>query len=398
MVKPTYVGFAQRTRSEDTLWPYYRRMIRDDPSLAKKLSQFDIGSRLFHSEKWDIRPPVSRLHSEVCLGTNCSTFYEYYDGPAFPTGTTMARSRDFPLGLWSPWGNQIGGNLQGKSTMELLSYGPEAVADSSTDLTGGFDTLTFLGELAEGLPLVGGSLLKSKVPDGSSSFGSEFLTYQFGMKPLMSDFVKFGDTLLKHEKLLDKALRHSKKELRRKRTLYEGSTISSRSIPGSVLCTTAGTSSGYGASKVGVATEVTDTSTKVWYSGSLQYHIPQGDELLDNLKRLNAIWRFAPNWDTIWQLTPFSWLVDWFFNTGHLAGNLGQVTSNNLRQKYGYIMCETRKAVTTTNFHVSNSYVVTTKQRVPALPYFLGWKSDVQLNGTQLAILASLHFSRSARR
>jgi len=42
--------------------------------------------------------------------------------------------------------------------------------------------------------------------------------------------------------------------------------------------------------------------------------------------------------ETLWNLTPWSWAVDWFSNTGDVLSNVSSWKSDGLVMQYGYIM------------------------------------------------------------
>lgn len=119
-----------------------------------------------------------------------------------------------------------------------------------------------------------------------------------------------------------------------------------------------------------------------------------------------------PDLNTLWNLAPWSWAVDWFSNTGALVKNLQALISYGTVLRYGYIMEET--SVTDTYSARPDAYVpekytgtftkpwpaitpvvlrTTVKKRVKANPFGFGvaWEG---LSPTQLAITAALGITR----
>jgi len=107
--------------------------------------------------------------------------------------------------------------------------------------------------------------------------------------------------------------------------------------------------------------------------------------------------------ETLWNLAPWSWAVDWIMPVGDLIGNLQDMASDGLVLRYGYIM-EHSFVSDTYTFQgptglpaslVPGSYILSreTKKRVRATPYGFGltWSG---FSPRQLAILTALGISR----
>lgn len=111
----------------------------------------------------------------------------------------------------------------------------------------------------------------------------------------------------------------------------------------------------------------------------------------------------------MYQLLPYSWLVDWFSNVGEVISNYTSITNDNMAAKYAYIMRETKTVVkchidftarysegqkTTKTSHTAKSTTtILTKCRAAASPYGfeVGW---ADFNQFQLSILAALGIAR----
>jgi hypothetical protein len=108
--------------------------------------------------------------------------------------------------------------------------------------------------------------------------------------------------------------------------------------------------------------------------------------------------------ETLWNLAPWSWAVDWFSNTGDVLHNLQSFQSDGLVMRYGYMMVHT---IVKDTYRLSSSnlgndsssgvsplaYVTETKTRAKANPYGFGasWNG---LSPHQLAILGALGITR----
>jgi hypothetical protein len=144
------------------------------------------------------------------------------------------------------------------------------------------------------------------------------------------------------------------------------------------------------------------TSTRQWFSGAFTYHLP-----IDNLKimgpndvRRRGLINFDLTPETLWNLAPWSWAVDWFVPVGDLIGNLQDWSTDGLVMRYGYCM---EHSVTTDTYNYigqGGQYVgairlsTESKVRIQANPFGFGmsWES---LSPRQLAIVAALGLSRS---
>jgi len=111
--------------------------------------------------------------------------------------------------------------------------------------------------------------------------------------------------------------------------------------------------------------------------------------------------------DRIWQLIPFSWLVDWFLNIRKSLDLYEKVKDNSLVINYGYIMGKTvqtaiQETKVTANIgatsikSVRSVYLSTRVERLRANPYGFILPTNVALNPQQWAILAALGITRKS--
>lgn len=108
--------------------------------------------------------------------------------------------------------------------------------------------------------------------------------------------------------------------------------------------------------------------------------------------------------EVLWNLAPWSWLSDWFFNVGSLMTNFSALGKDNVVMRRGYMMGHDMTTVTYSNPGVSlyqslpsgpisQSFTAETKARRRAHPYGFG-VTHSQLTAKQAAILAALGISR----
>jgi len=150
-----------------------------------------------------------------------------------------------------------------------------------------------------------------------------------------------------------------------------------------------------------------ETVTKRWFSGAFTYHLPSGYDSRDGMAR-KALFakqvlgvRLTP--ETLWNLAPWSWAVDWFTNAGDVLHNLSHWQSNGLVMRYGYIM-ETISVKHTYTYEPPAGYtggkvvpplvlVTTVKTRRKANPFGFGLTWD-GLSPLQKAIAVAVGLSR----
>lgn len=153
----------------------------------------------------------------------------------------------------------------------------------------------------------------------------------------------------------------------------------------------------------GILSKRINTHTKVWVDSAWS---PRPSWLaLESWLRGMPDWTrhlgVTPNAANLWELVPYSWLVDYFTNAGTVLSNLSYSGVAGMGMDYAYCMAETS---TTTHWSWVGPYFgseirtsctkyVRTKQRIRATPFGFGLKPE-DLTPSQLAILAALGISR----
>jgi hypothetical protein len=110
--------------------------------------------------------------------------------------------------------------------------------------------------------------------------------------------------------------------------------------------------------------------------------------------------------DLVWQLTPWSWLSDWYLNIGDIVSNMTDIELNNLHIDYAYAMCSERKETTwVVKAPFKGSGLVTciaqdleeSKGRAPSSPFGFGFDMN-SISPYQSSILAALSATRGKYR
>jgi len=277
------------------------------------------------------------------------------------------------------------------SAADLNEYAWRILAETNPSLPH-VSVPTAIGELKD-LP----GLIKGWGDNLLKTVARANLTWRWALRPMISDLRK----LWEFQKAVDKRLI----DLLR---LREGRTLRRRCHLGKSEFTTAKQNSflfqsGNGATSRG--TLFTTYTEEVW--GTAQYHIepdsdlPQmGGAALDNLaKRLTFGFTSHEALATAWELTPWSWLVDWFSNVGDVIA-----ASNNsiglqwskiclMRRMFTNTHAKPDPAQTTSWCIVNNDYhlVHERKERFPCFPVIpVPLPSLPILTNGQWSILASL--------
>lgn len=297
------------------------------------------------------------------------------------------------------------------SAQALLAKGSTAIA-RTIPTNSAADVATFLGELREGLPsLIGSAMFKSGFRD-YRKVGGEYLNVEFGWKPLISDVQKFYTAVRDSDKILNQLRRDSGRNVRRKYDFpLDTVTTTTRTLSGSAATPWPLNNFGYQVFHNGGADAryvQTDTITrKTWFRGCYTYYLDPGDTAMGRASRVQQeaakLLGLELTAETLWNLAPWSWAVDWFTNVGDIIHNMVAFSQDGLVLRYGYIM-ETAthdRTHTITGLKPQNgnipselteTYRTISKQRLRATPWGFGFNGGI--SPRQLAIVGALGISR----
>lgn len=293
------------------------------------------------------------------------------------------------------------------SDAELNALGATAIArcrpDNSIASAG-----AALGEIyTGGLP----SLLKSTSWKGRAQTarngGKDYLNVQFGWVPLVNDISQFANGVRQFRKVMNQYERDAGRLVRRRYEFPVEKTESETVVFGSPAWV--GASGGNVIASSGTMTLRKRVTKQRWFSGAFTYHLPTGYDSRSQVERYAL---FADKFlglnlrpDTLWELAPWSWAVDWFSNAGDVISNVNSFTIDGQVLVYGYMMEHTISEYTYTLDGVVDSdgkpvkpqpvvLVTETKKRRGASPYGFGVTWD-GLSPFQISILTALGISRS---
>jgi hypothetical protein len=314
--------------------------------------------------------------------------YQHYDGIYFPSVSYKTRMASLAAGSRLAIPSALGTDLP-----SLWSYGSTAIARSIPDIPD-FSLPRFIGELREGLPKI--PLRQFAKEKKLRSVGGEYLNYQFGIMPTVSDLEKLFQLLLspRAQKVIERQLDH---EFRVRKVIDKGTVSTTTDLSSS---SEANTLTLTWRSNTKLIRKQT-TSYRVWSSCSFKYfQVNRLQQLINDLERQLGL-GLQPTALDAWNLVPWSWFVDWFTNLDDVITNLSYLGKNGLYMHHGYVMgsyedvTEERQTCNYMGKPVETigrtSYK--RKYRVKACPFGFGlsWKDFTPF---QLSILGALGTSR----
>lgn len=298
---------------------------------------------------------------------------------------------------------------------ELNSLGARAIAKSNP-LAPEAGIAQFLGELREGLPsLVLQTVSGFKKRNPFNNAGSDFLNYQFGLVPLVSDLKKMLRSVLRSTEIINHVLEHSGKPVSGSfgfpvEQKTHVSTLKSNLLGSPVF-------PNWSTSRMDEvelpylydSTTTTTMTRKAWFKGSFIYHVPNGDSLIEKAKAYellaNKLLGTRITASTLWELSPWSWLVDWQYDVGDVISNYASFQGDGLVLRYGYLMDTTRWDISVSTKNPGIRGLPSTfdahwwriqKRRTRSTPYGFG-SNPGDFSSGQWAILAALGMTKTPR-
>jgi hypothetical protein len=239
--------------------------------------------------------------------------------------------------------------------------------------------------------------------------GGNALAYKFGWEPLARDLLKLFELQRAVQNRYKQLLRDEGKPVRRRIKLFESQTDAMTTVVAPSAGNFAPVLNTYYYNGWPTMTHVTKEADRVWASAEFRYWLPGYHEVRDfrwERKLKQALTGDNLNLSTIYNLLPWSWLLDWFTNLGDVVENLETGVADTIHARYFYVMREraleretfgqiflkdsTGRPVT---FNGSAKQVSSIKRRVAGDPF--GFMTDSNtLSAMQLFILGALGLSR----
>lgn len=362
----------------------------------------------------DVGGPFDTIKMLYRNSDGSATFNASYPYSIYPA---RSKGNNFPHYVWGRHLGVAPFTVENPSDYDVLTWCPSS-DDSLTALGSKFiadtiptnpmlDASVSLAELyREGLPkLLGATLLKSKV-GALRGIAGEYLNYQFGWKPIVSDLKAAAKAIIDQESILLQLQRDSGRNVRRKRML-----------PSEVVINSVGYDSGYPSGIQHTAFDsswlrtATHLTREQWFSGCYTFYFEPKKmaEVSRIATEARLLYGLTLTPEVVWNLAPWSWLVDWIANVGDVLHNVSAFSEDGLVLRYGYVMEQNSKRVVRSNnvkFNTStnSSYPTTSnevfsavrKMRRKATPYGFGLLES-SFTTRQWAILAALGITRAPK-
>jgi hypothetical protein len=299
----------------------------------------------------------------------------------------------------------------------LLTYYGQRFIDRTRPTQPRADISQFLGELNR-LPtfLIDGSL--QTFAKAARLAGGQYLNVAFGWKPFISDLVKWVSNLLTLQKQLEQYLRDSGRVVRRRAEDPRVVNFEVKSTLGFVNggCYFLDGSDPFGRhyfntpdSNAAGTAELWKTTTEQYkFSGAYMYYLETKEDLWSQITLQGQLARkllgvdLSPN--LLYQLAPWSWLVDWVTNLGTAIRLADAFSKDGLVLRYGYLQRETivdnTMAVKGIRYDRYNPGLITStfrthwKERFRASPYGFALNPN-EFSVGQWAILAALGLTKA---
>lgn len=381
---------------------------------TNRTSTTDSG-HLFAHHRTFRQPFVGRLVYDERIS---ATVRRTYDGDIWAS---------LDAGLWNPSSYSFGFATKTSSDLQVSSANRQAMANryfsaTAPDKNEGSLMVTLIELLRGDIPSVLKNFreLMSGLKSVQNYAGSEALNIMFGWVPLIQEYAN----LIKVGMALERVIYYE--SFRRKRQ-WDGPSVSGTSSP-SVLLSCSG--SAYGVDTLHRVGDVLGGTTGVgasFYAAhrwveSEDYHFSSkytglakagrranafSDQAMDVVKRLGLV----DDPQMLWELTPYSWLVDWFTSMGASISNANVYSPVRGKYNVDYAYLTTQRIrsseadlsrpVSALGANVKSLRVTrprsiaisTTRWRDRATPFGFGTQLG-SLSGSQFAILVALGFAR----
>lgn len=350
----------------------------------------------FYTTRWGRRySPAPLAHGQVKLSTGSSI--RWFGPCLFPQAIRTAfQAEEIP-----------------EVNQDLSRLGAEAIslcspANPASEVGTGASEL-----YREGIPALPGIPTWKERTALLRGAGSEYLNKVFGWDPLITEVEDLVSTVRKKRDILNQYSRNAGSNVMREFKYPLKKTESESTVSTSLKAVVGDVGSEYydanefGAfpnpsTRPGRVIRTSGTRTRTWFKGCFTYAVPsQSDSwkrLLGYGSKADILYGASLNPELLWNLTPWSWAVDWFSDAGDVINNISNYVRAGQIMRYGFVMQETesyiRYSADSSGYRRLPSPAVMevfriSKVRQQANPYGfgIGW---ADLSTTQLAIAAAL--------
>jgi hypothetical protein len=269
------------------------------------------------------------------------------------------------------------------------------------------ETGVALGEILKDrrLPIPGMQAWKRRT-EAAKAAGGEYLNAVFGWLPLVSDMQDTAQSILDGNTIMENYHNASGTFVHREFEFPESESTETQII-GKSIANYGNISIGEMNNGVKPVTRSRVSKTRRWFSGAFTYSANSSGSSFAKCLGIGSeaekLFGVSLTPDLVWELTPWSWAIDWFSNAQSVIHNISSFELAGLVMLYGYIMEETSivdtytmpdDAIKGAPVRIPPSTVShTVKRRREANPFGFGVSWD-GLSPTQLAITAALGITR----
>ena len=301
---------------------------------------------------------------------------------------------------------------------QAQSWGASALR-AATPTRPDFNLTRFIGELRDTNRIF---KVGNYIPNSPGDLGGSHLNYQFGIQPTVSDLHQGAEAVLNADRMTREFVRDSFRLVKRSRVLSSTSSTASSSSAlssggnQSIAGVTVRSNAGNGGTEVGYPTlGVTASSSLTQRCGTyFEYFVgdPYGytSRMDSYVAQAEKVLGGGLNPSTAYDLTPFSWMLDWFVDIGSLLSYQQQIADNSLTYRNGFCVTEATSRAHAVigdrgteiagsqwarGAYGQASYTRKEYHRTPGSPYSLSptWS----LNPAQWAIVAALGLTKADR-
>jgi len=333
-----------------------------------------------------------------------SLLYQRFEGPVLLTISNTQFERDVLSNLYWPSQSQLEQNLLVAGTNGIKQANP---IKRQNDLLVGL-----LEIFREGIPKLAGMQTIDSARKGGlgETFGSEFLNVQFGWAPLLSDLQALIELVNRGHIFLSKYQDLVNKETRRRYTFPSTSDTDSYQSSSSYGLNVPNSSTFFRGATTGRLNYHRTYRQTTWFSGAFKSYQPISGDTMSTLSalrgNLNNLAGFRLTPDLLWELMPWSWLIDWFLNIGDILTNVSYIGTDSQALRYAYIMQTTSATVRATlpgctsrvdGQQVGETYTIQRKARRRSTPFGFGLDPGT-FSPKQWAILGALGMTQAPNR
>lgn len=246
----------------------------------------------------------------------------------------------------------------------------------------------------------------------SRNTAKAWVSYSFSWKPFVSDLFKLFQLIKDAQKRLTQLKRDNGRWIRRRGSYPSSSVLESYHpytnlapaiYPGGLTQCANRSAFPDVPGKWGDTWYTLKEESITWFAGAFRFWVPslESDDALSDIMNVMRAYGLMISPKLVWDLTPWSWLLDWFANIGDIIDNLQSQMFDNLVAQYAYIM--RRTTLTNSNDSIavyldgpetySWTQKVEAKSRMGASPFGFGVDMS-SITPRQVSILGALGLSR----